>query len=140
MQKNRMTDVRDYIIRHSKFVFPVLVIAAVAITVSIALNASNAKAELADPEASVASVSEPSDPEKEKAMAPLATNEEVPLVVNEDEKVQALVMAYYNAKVLGESETLRGLYDEISERDMLDYMHRPAWFYPPRHRCCVCPP
>ena len=122
MQKNRMTDVRDYIIRHSKFVFPVLVIAAVAITVSIALNASNAKAELADPEASVASVSEPSDPEKEKAMAPLATNEEVPLVVNEDEKVQALVMAYYNAKVLGESETLRGLYDEISERDMLDYM------------------
>ena len=47
MQKNRMTDVRDYIIRHSKFVFPVLVIAAVAITVSIALNASNAKAELA---------------------------------------------------------------------------------------------
>ncbi len=85
MQKNRMTDVRDYIIRHSKFVFPVLVIAAVAITVSIALNASNAKAELADPEASVASVSEPSDPEKEKAMAPLATNEEVPLVVNEDE-------------------------------------------------------
>ena len=121
MQKNRLTDVRDYIVRHSKFVFPIIVIAAVAVTVSIALNAGNAKAEPAGPDASAPEASGSPDPGKE-AVASLSMDEDVPLVVNEDEKIQAIVIAYYNAKVHGDGDTLKSLYDEISEWDMLDYM------------------
>ncbi len=130
MQKNRMTVIRDYIVRNSKFVFPVIVIAVVAVTVSVALNAGNAKAEPAefsDPVESSGS-GEPGLPLEDTASAEegvaqlRALNGDVPLTVNEDEKIQEIVIAYYNAKVNGDSETLRGLYDEVSERDMLDYL------------------
>lgn len=129
MQKNRVTVIRDYIIRHSKFVFPIIVIAVVAVTVSIALNAGNAKAEpaeSADPvesgplraDAAMVQKSEEGVPEPESR----DLNEDVPLTVNEDEKIQEIVIAYYNAKVHGDSETLTSIYDEVSERDMLDYL------------------
>ena len=128
MQKNRMTSIRDYIVKHSKLVFPVIVIAVAAVTVSVALNASNAKAEPADtvdpvlPFVNAAGLGEVEEPGGEGGVTPLAENENVPLAVNEDERIQALVLTYYNAKVYGDMETLASVYDEISERDMLDYM------------------
>lgn len=128
MQKNRMTSIRDYIVKHSKLVFPVIVIAVAAVTVSVALNASNAKAEPADtadpmlPFVNAAGLGEVEEPGEEGGVTPLAENENVPLAVNEDERIQALVLTYYNAKVYGDMETLASVYDKISERDMLDYM------------------
>ena len=50
MQRNKKKSVRDYIVKNSKFVFPIIVIIVVAVTVSIALNASNAMAEPSDQE------------------------------------------------------------------------------------------
>ncbi len=128
MQKNKMTSIRDYIVKHSKLVFPVIVIAVVAVTVSVALNASNAKAEPADsvdpelPFVNAAGLGELEESEGADAIMPLAENEDVPLAVNEDERIQAIVLAYYNAKVYGDIETLTSIYDEISDRDMLDYV------------------
>ena len=43
MQDNRLRAVLDYIVKHCKIVFPVLVIAAVAATVTITLNSSRMK-------------------------------------------------------------------------------------------------
>lgn len=127
MQKSRMTSIRDYIVKHSKLVFPVIVIVVAAFTVSVALNAGNAKAEPADtvdpalPFVNAAGLGEVEKPGGEGGVTPLAENENVPLAVNEDERIQALVLTYYNAKVYGDMETLASVYDEISERDMLDY-------------------
>lgn len=123
MQRNKKKSVRDYIVKNSKFVFPIIVIIVVAVTVSIALSASNAKAEPSEQEGGeprVANV-EPSESENDDESMPLQ-DEDVPLTVNEDEKIQELVVAYYNAKVLGDSNVLNEIYDEVPDREMLDYM------------------
>ena len=44
MRNDKLTTIRDFIVKNSKFLFPVIVIAAVAVTVSIALNAGEARA------------------------------------------------------------------------------------------------
>lgn len=124
MRKNNIASVRDIIVKYSKFVFPVIVIAAVAITVSVALNANNAKAEPSGEEISKVDVVERDiKTEQESASGgepePLALDENIPLTVNEDEQIQAMVVTYYNAIVTGDTEAVAGLYDEMSDNDLL---------------------
>lgn len=135
MQRDKKKNIRNYIVKNSKFVFPVIVIAVVAITVSIALNASNAKAEPSEQEGPEIKTALLGIPEPEGGQEPVPLQDEnVPLTVNEDEKIQALVLAYYNAKVLGDSAVLNEIYDKVSDREMLDYVEMskyleyiPAW-------------
>lgn len=136
MKRNRTTNVRDFIVKHSKLVFPVIVIAAVAVTVSVALNAGNTKAEQPDSEPSVSGVDivNIGDLTQDNQTATLALNEDVPLIPNEDEQIRAMVLAYYNALVLGDTETMAGIYDELSDNDLLSCVekakyldHLPAW-------------
>lgn len=116
MQKSKMEVVRDYIVKNSKFVLPVIVIVVVAFTVSIALNAGNEAEESKEsnlPEATEVSESPTPEPEPVK--------QEVPLTANEDGELYTLVANYYNAMATGDSEGLAALYDEISENDLLRY-------------------
>lgn len=135
--RDNTRSLRDYIVKYSKFIFPVIVIAAVAITVSIALNANNAKAEVPEEEEQppVVKLSENdvNPPETQEAEA-LSQKEDSPLTVNEDEQVQAIVLAYYNAMVAGDTTAMAALYDELSDNDLLSceetakYLdHIPAW-------------
>ncbi len=114
MWKNKVRIARDFIIRHSKLVFPLIVIAAVAVTVSLALSAKDAKDVAEDNK--VADVEQTAEPVLEPV------NEDVPLLLNEDTEVAVLITNYYNAMALGDSETLTTLCDEISTKDMLRYM------------------
>lgn len=116
MFNEKMRKVRDFIVKHSKIVFPVIVIAAVAATVSLALSAGNAEDSnmLQEESSSVESSS------VEVVMEPV--NEDVPLVLNEDEAITALIQSFYNAMALGDSETLTAICDEISQKDMLRYV------------------
>lgn len=116
MQKSKMEVVRDYIVKNSKFVLPVIVIVVVAFMVSIALNAGNEAEESKEsnlPEATEVSESPTPEPEPVK--------QEVPLTANEDGELYTLVANYYNAMATGDSEGLAALYDEISENDLLRY-------------------
>lgn len=118
MLKDKLANVRDFIVKHCKIVFPVLVIAVVAVTVVIALNLNQEKAsaeEKNDGEEYI--VFSDMGGEPIEAEAPT----DVPLVVNENSAISSLVATYYNAWGTGDMETLASVYDDISENDLLQY-------------------
>ena len=118
MLKDKLASVRDFIVKHCKIVFPVLVIAVVAITVVIALNLNQEKAS-AEEKNDIEEYSLFSDVEDEPVWAEVPTD--VPLVVNEDSAIYTLIATYYNAWGTGDMETLASVYDNISDNDLLHY-------------------
>ena len=114
MQRNKLSVVRDYIVKHCKIIFPVIVVAVVALTVSVALNVNRER-----------NTEESSD--TEESPAPDGSNSglnmdeipEVPLLPNEDSAIYALVSTYYNALGTGDMETLASTYDSISDIELL---------------------
>ena len=86
--KDKMRAVLDFIMRKSKIDFPVLVIAAVAVMVVIALNASDKKAEQMESLADGVS-SEEVTPTTEPEVT--LEHKDIPLVVNEDPAIYSLV-------------------------------------------------
>lgn len=120
MLKDKLVWIRNYIMKHSKIVFPVIIIVAVAITVAVALGAvAGKKADEIVPESS-AVVSEGDYQEK------------VPLVKNEDNAISELIYAYYNAQANGDLETLQSLCDEVSDLDLLSFEEKAKYidYYP----------
>ena len=116
MQENKLTVIRDYIIEHSKFVFPIIVIALVAFIVPIALHANRARTEQQEESGSVEPL-----PTESAETEPEIVMENVPLAVNEDGAVYTLVATYYNAMALGDCDVLTSIYDELTENELLRY-------------------
>lgn len=125
MGNDKLTKIRDYIVKNSKFLFPVILIAVVAVTVSVALGAGRKEGEESVPqdipEATQVSgegteAVEPSESQPEESVP-----QEIPLVANEDEAIYGLVTQYYNAMLSGDSASMAAVYDEISENDLLRY-------------------
>lgn len=122
MSKDNKTKIRDFIVKNSKFLFPVLVIIVAAITVSFALNANGKKPE-----------QEESTPSTEAATTPVNLAEEgsgegaqetdapkeIPLTLNENEGIQTLINAYYNSMQLGDSAGMAALYDKLTDEEQL---------------------
>ncbi len=105
----------SFIVRNCKIVFPVILVVVVAFTVVVALNANKAKAE------EESSPEESSSGQESQQAQVDPTKEQVPLTVNEDQEVYALVSNYYSARGAGDMESMRAAYDEISENDLLYY-------------------
>lgn len=112
MWKDKIRVVVDYIVKHGKILFPVVVIAAVALTVSIALTASNADRLAKETEESSMESS------TEDTAAPEVA-EEIPMVLNEDPAITTLITSFYNAMALGDEETLNRVCVGTSTSDML---------------------
>lgn len=113
MQNEKLRAIRDYIVRHYKIAFPVLVIAAVAATVAIALNARREKpAELTRTQQETAA---------EKEVVLQQTIPEVPLVENEDGSIYTLIATYYNAVALGDTDTIQSITDEVTDMELIRY-------------------
>lgn len=106
--------IKNYIMRNSKAVFSVAVVLLVAFTVVCALNLSHGKA-MEDSDA----VSESSDSgsDAEPTVAP----EDVPMAVNEDSELSALVTTYTNAIAEGDMDTLKSIHDTLPERWLLKW-------------------
>lgn len=115
MWKDRLRNIGNYLIGHSKIVFPVIVIAAVAVTVTVALRAGGHKEELENE-----MTTDTSTVATEAVLE--AADTSVPLTPNEDAAISTLILTFYNALALGDSETLTSVCDEISEKDMLHFM------------------
>lgn len=115
MWKDKLGNISNIIVKHSKIVFPVIVIAAVAVTVAVALGAGSHKEELENE-----LTSEASSVATEAALE--AAEISVPLKPNEDAAISTLILTFYNALALGDSEMLTSVCDEISEKDMLHFM------------------
>ncbi len=116
MLKDKIQAVCNFVVKHSKIAFPVIVIAAVAATVTIALNAGQAETVEEWQEVPVSSAAEAATEPVEEPV-----NTEVPLVANEDSAIYSLIATYYNAVALGDVDTLITICDEISDRDQLHF-------------------
>jgi uncharacterized protein YgiM (DUF1202 family)/hemoglobin-like flavoprotein len=111
MLKDKVRIARDYILKHSKLVFPILIIAAVAITLTIVLNLGDKRTEEILP-ADLTLKNEAIESEE-------IVSEEVPLIPNENDAITTLITEYYNATASGDEETLRNVCDEIGDAEML---------------------
>lgn len=112
--KDKKSTVLDFVLDHCKIVFPIILIAVVAVTVVFALGARN-RIDGAPQELSGVPVADSG----EAGNSPSAVSEEVPLLLNEDGELYTLIATYYNAMALGDTETLLSIYDEISENSIL---------------------
>lgn len=114
MIKEKIEQLWSYAVKHNKIVFPVILVVAVAVTVSIGLSAKN--------EAKVEEL-QPKENQETSATVQAAAEEpqnmEVPLVANAEQNIYELIATYYNAMALGDEATLRDIYKEISDEEML---------------------
>lgn len=113
MWKDRVRVVRDYIIRHSKVAFPIIVIAAVAVTVAVALNAGNGKAgmeETQSPE-QTAATGESQEASLQRVVS------DAPLEKNEDGAMYSLMATYYNALATGDVDTIRTISNYVEDTE-----------------------
>lgn len=123
-QKERLTEIRNFIIKHCKIIFPIIVIAVVAVTVSFALKANREKNMNEDPTEPSQESSSQVIPTPESAGPASAEPEQQdrPLEENTDDEVYALVTSYYNAMASGESDALTAAFDSLSTEELLRYV------------------
>lgn len=130
MLKDKVAKVFNNIIKHCTIVFPVIVIAMAAVTVSAALNANRAK-ETGD-NANVPEVENTAAPQGVKTSAgnvqemsehatAVPAPEEVPMAENTDEELFWLVASYYNSMATGDTDTLISIHDTLSTADVLRF-------------------
>lgn len=121
MFKDKMRCLGEFIMKNNKIVFPAAGVLVVAVVVCAVLSAvGNRRVEDFTPE-----------------LVPTTENTadvsgDVPLKTNEDDKINELIFAYYNAQALGDLETLRSLCDEISDLDALSFEEKANYieYYP----------
>ncbi len=121
MLNDKLRIARNFLIKNSKIAFPVIIVAVVAITVSVALGAAgNRKVEEIVPEQNPVSEGD------------TGVQEDVPLIKNEDSAISELIYSYYNAQALGDLDTLESLCDEISPLDRLSFQEKANYieYYP----------
>ena len=125
MQKDKLTTIRDYIVRHCKIVFPVLLIAVVAVTVAVALGARREKAE-------AESLAAESSALESSASVVQEVQEDIPLEANEDSDIYTLLATYYNAVATGDTETILAVCSEYSDNELLRVSERAKYldYYP----------
>ena len=129
MLRDKIFKAGNYIVKHCAILFPVIVIALAAVTVSAALNANRAREEK---ENNVQNVENTAVPQNIKTSAnsvqeigelaiDVPAPEEVPMTENTDEEVAALVYSYYNSMATGDIETLTAIHDSLSTADILRF-------------------
>lgn len=125
MKKEKLLDIRDFIVKNCKIIFPVVVIAVVAVTVAIAMGARKEKAETESiaPESSASQTENVSD---------AAQTQEVPLVPNESGELFTLIATYYNAVAQGDVETIRSVCSETTDTQLLRIQEKAKYleYYP----------
>ncbi len=122
MLNKKLRQICSYIMKHSMVVFPFVVIAAVAVTVAVALGASNpgedelaklmVPVEDAAPEQAADTVSA-----EQERQAYLKERAETELVKSEDPALYSLIASYYNALALGDVETIRGMTNFLKDTE-----------------------
>ncbi len=115
MKNNKVENIIKFIVKHSKIAFPVVVIVAVALTVSLALKAGNPEESEEVPQESHTVESSVEE------TTVLEAEQDVPMVPNEDGAIHTLIATFYNAMALGDTDTMNSVCDEMSVQDMLRY-------------------
>ncbi len=127
MQNEKWKIIRDYVVKHCKIIFPIVVIVVVAMTVVFALGARKEKAAADSQQADSQSLQQDSSEAEQ-----VAAIEDIPLVVNEDGELYTLLATYYNAMAEGDTETILSVCSEYSENELLRLQERAKYleYYP----------
>lgn len=111
--KEKMSAICDYIVKHCKIAFPIVLIVVVAVTVAIALGAKRSMDE--DSTNSAENSMAQSDMNES---APSKVAEDVPLLQNEENELYTLVATYLNAMGLGDTDTLLSIFDFVPQNNI----------------------
>ena len=127
MIKDRLKDALDFVVRKSKLVYPLLLIAAVATTVTLSLRAGNVD-ELEEP----LSPSEESTAEISQTPAPETDPRDATMERNTSGELYTLIATYYNAFATGDVETIKSIstYMEETEEIRIPEMAKYVESYP----------
>lgn len=109
MMKDFWIKIRDTIWKHCKIVFPAIVVAVVALTVVIALNANRARGETGDQ----SSGGQEQSSEESTVPPEVMAMEVLPMAVCEDEEIRSFVGAYITAIGEGDMDYLESVCDEL---------------------------
>ena len=112
--KDKIQKIWNVALKNGKYVFPVIVCLAVAITVVVALKASGVHHDELNQIGETVQTSE-----SQTSSSSEEVSDEVPLVKNEDSNIQNLIESYYNALASGDEAVLNALCDKVEEMDML---------------------
>ena len=111
--KEKMSAISNYIVKHCKIAFPVVLIVVVAITVAVALGAKRGADK--DPVNSAEnSLADSGTAESE----PSIVVEDIPLVPSEEDELYTLVDAYCNAMAAGDTEILLSIFDDLPQNNI----------------------
>lgn len=111
--KERVLQVRDFVVARGKLVFPILLVAAVAITVTIALKTGSGTVNATGtPDAEIASLSEGN------AVVEL-TVPDVPLELNAYPEVNSLVMTYFEAMAAGDADGIAAIQSGLDDMERI---------------------
>lgn len=123
MNRNTWKAIRDFAVKNSKIIFPVIIIISVAATVTFSLKASSAE-ELDKPQASLTGANIEEAPTPTPEIQP----QETMMERNTDESLYSLINTYYNAYASGDVETIKNISsymedtEEIRIREMAKYV------------------
>lgn len=127
MQNEKWKIIRDYVVKHCKIIFPIVVIVVAAMTVVFALGAREEKAAADSQQAESQSLQQDSIEAEQPAVI-----EDIPLAENEDGELYTLLATYYNAMAEGDTETILSICSEYSENELLRLQERAKYleYYP----------
>lgn len=114
MLNDKMRHLRDTVIRHSKVIFPVIVIIAVAATVALALGAGRVEEQM---DATMETPATIESSVEESAAEDVV--QEIPLELNEDEAIRTLMYSYFNAKANGDVETIKSIKNYVEDTEII---------------------
>ena len=125
--KEKLRNAWKTAVKNGKYVFPVIVCLAVAITVVIALRAKGVRSDELD---KIGETIQTPAPPTESSSDP--ANDEVALEKNEDPLVQDVIMRYYNALAEGDEAALNTICDKIDDIYMKWFLETSKYieYYP----------
>lgn len=121
MLKDKLELAKEFCIKHSKALFPVVIVAAVAVTVAVALSARGSR-----------QVEDILPEETGSVSAEETAVSEEPMSLNEDDAISTLIKTYFNALATGDMETLQSVCDTVSEEELIRYQETSEYidYYP----------
>ncbi|MCM1253677.1 MAG: SH3 domain-containing protein [Clostridium sp.] len=101
----------NWLVKHAKIVMPVVLIACVAVTVIVSVNANR---KVADRQEDVEANSNLEGTADNTSVVPL-----VPLQKNENPQIEELINAYYTAMVNNDIDTIRSLVETLDDSEVI---------------------
>lgn len=114
MWNDKIRWLREFVIKHSKIAFPIVLVAAVAVTVAFAMGIDRVEEQMDE---SMSSEEQTESSVEETLLGAVET--EVELIQSEDGKLYTLMATYYNALANGDVDTIRTISNYVEDTESI---------------------